>query len=275
MKKPVLWLLIAFAGALMAFGCLMVIKEAPRFVTAKISGVLITKDWRSDPGDRLRISGNDLTCQPDDGQQWACAVMLEGKPLAMTVTYRTTPFQSLTGCTVVYDGQSRPCEVYPGYDRDAQLLVSDDLGISPARMAELRARNPLLYWTEATWLSVGIIVAVLWAGLIMAALLLALNTTPHLSMSIGRIRLPIWAVCGVVILAAVTGMGMLGAGLVLPLAALGGLILPAVIVGLNRLDKKRGVAFARPLMWAAASLVVFSLVNLGTVLGLLTLGFVD
>lgn len=267
--KRLVWIIIAVGIALF---CIVLIKESPRFVTAKISSILIGNDWKTDFKDYIRISGNDFTCQPDDGQQWACQVMLEGKLLEMSASHTA---QSLTGCTVVYDGISRACEFTLGYGWDASLMVNDNLGISDTRMADLRAQNPLLYINEFTWLSLGVAAAAVIVGLIMLFLLATLNKKPTATLSIWRFKLPIWALCTAAILFGVLVDRISGMLFVLPLGVIGTLILSAVIVWLNWLDEIKGVLFAHPLKWVAATLVVFWVVNLGTIFGLFTLGFVD
>ncbi len=267
--KRLVWIIIAVGIALF---CIALIKESPRFIQSKISSILIGNDWKADFKDYIRISGNDFTCQPDDGQDWACQVMLEGKLLEMTVSHTT---QSLTGCTVVYAGISRACEFTLGYGWDASLTVNDSLGISDARMAELRAQKPLLYIDEFTWLSLGVVAAAVVVGLVMLLLLTALNKKPSAILSIWGFRIPVWAVCTAAIVVGVLVDRVSGVLFVLPLGVVGTLILSVIIVWLNRLDQKKGVLFAHPLKWAAVSLVVFWVVNLVTVFGLLTLGFVD
>ncbi|MEZ4668360.1 MAG: hypothetical protein R3E39_10635 [Anaerolineae bacterium] len=271
-KKPFAWVTALIMIVLLAASAIFLLRTSPRFSTAPIASVLIGNDWKTTFTNYIRISGNDVTCQPDDGKEWACQVMVEGKPLEMTVSYSN---QSLTGCSVSYGGQAVACEATLGNGWQANLLIDSDLGISPARMAELRSQNLLLYMNESTWLLLGVAFAAVIAFLLTLMLLGALNKKTVANLFIPQIRLPVWALSLVTIVAASIVSRATGMLLLLPLGVGGSLILGVVIVWFNNLHKKRAVAFAHPAMWAAASLAIFWGVNLVTAFSLLIVGVVD
>lgn len=251
------------------------VKASPRFTTSPIADILIGKNWRTDFANSVRISGSEFTCDPDDGKQWTCHYLLEGKPLDMTATYQLNPFQSVTGCTVIYDGSERPCEVTLAFGWNARLLVDDNLGISSSRMAELRAHRPLLYMTESTWLALGVAATALLAFVIMLILLTTLYKKPMAALRLGGLNIPMWMLCSAVIVLALVIHQLSGLMFVLPLGLGGSLLLGLLVVWLNKMDKPRQSAVVPLFKWGAVSLALFWVINIGTVFGLLTLGFVD
>lgn len=250
-------------------------KESPRFIQSPIGDILIGKNWRTDYANTLRLSGSEFNCDPDDGKQWTCRTMLEGKQLEMTATYQLNPYQSVTGCSVVYDSSARPCEFTLGFGWNASLMVDDNLGISSSRMAELRAQRPLLYITEATWLRFGVVATALFALAIILLLLTTRSKKPMAALRFAGIHVPVWMLCSAVIVLAVVINQVTGIMYVLPLGLVGSLLLGMLIVWLNKADKPRQSAVVPLLKWSAVSLALFWVINIGTLFGLLTLGFVD
>lgn len=261
--------------AIIVFASIAFARQSPALATAGISGILIGKNLRTDFTDYFRMAGSAFTCEPDSGTHWACSVMLEGKPLEMVVSYQMSPSIMLTGCSVIYDGNPVACQFTLGNGRSAVLIVDDDLGISKARMAEIRAENPILYLSESFWLSAGFAVAAILAFLVVLILLTIFNREYAVVLVPLKLRMPLWAVCLATLLLTVLVTSMTGLLLVLPLGIAGILVVSVVVAGLNYLHKKRGVDFAHPLMWIAVTVSIVWLMNLTASLSLLMTGIVD
>lgn len=273
-RKSILILLL-IAIALLLLAGLVLARESPHFNNTKIPSLFIAKNWPTNPIDRLTVSEHEFTCQPDDsqGMRWACVTMLDGKRLEMTASYM--PIQSLEKCAIVYGGTPYACEITPGHFWEAMAIVTTDMGISAERMAELRAQRPLTYMSEATWLGVG----AAWASalaLLTTFVLLTVSDRPHTAvLPVVGVRIPIWALCLLVI-----GLGTLvnqvtGVILVLPLGFVGMVLLLILMMWLKTRDRKRGPSLALPLVWASVSLVVLWISNFVALFGLMWLGYLD
>jgi hypothetical protein len=255
-------------------GTFLLLKSSPRILADKISGVTIGENL-PDFVDYIRIPGTDLSCLPDNGKQWVCETVLEGKRLELTANYSNGTNFMLTGCTATYDGKPARCNNTFGHGYSAQLLIYDNLGISPARMAEIRAGNPFLYANEGTWMMFTTIVSAIISFQILLVLLTIFNKNQQITLPRFTIKFPIWAVCIVTILLALAIHSLTFSTYVMLFGVVGALLLAILIVYLNRLDILHGNAPARLLKWAAASIAIFWLLNMTSLIVLLFSGVVD
>ena len=261
--------MLAAAIALLLVAGIMIGREGPRFNTTKIPSLFIAKNWPTNQTDRLTISSEEFTCLPNYGMHSMCEVMLDGKRLEMTASYM--PIQTLKSCTIVYGGTPYACEAIHNWGPMA--IVGTDMGISAERMAELRAERPLTYMNESTWMGLGLLWAAVLASLTTLFMLTAYNRID--SAELVGVRIPIWLLCLVVIRLAVLVNQVTGMGFVFPIGMIGPVVLLLLIMRLNKRDRKQGPSLAHPLMWASVSLVAFWLMNLGTLFGLMWVGYLD
>jgi hypothetical protein len=192
----------------------------------------------------------------------------------MTAPYTFAPYQDSTDCRVVYGGTPYACEVTLGAGWGPTLMVNTNMGISPARMAELRAQHPLMYMNEGTWMGLGTAWASTLAFLTTLVLLTLFNKIP--SAEVLGVRLPVWMVClTVIVLAGLINRATGALFFLFPLGAAGVGLLLMLILRLNRRDRKQGPSLAHPVMWASVSLVAFWVTNIVMLFGLMMIGFID
>jgi hypothetical protein len=85
-----------------------------------------------------------------------CRTRLEGGNLQITLLPRISP-NRVPDCLAHYRDRFVACQTGFGYGYRGSIIMAhipDALGISPARAAQLRAEQPILYATEATWLAI-------------------------------------------------------------------------------------------------------------------------
>lgn len=183
-------------------GQVVVMQYAPRFTPdlAKIS-IGTFPDYVVVPGQRL-------TCGPSSKRIVAdCRVPFEGQELHVVIMGSNS---SLGSCRATYAGATISCKT-TGYHYTPDLKpgasISDTLGVSRARLAVLRLRNPWSHMGEGRWLLLVLGLCVGLAGLSV----LTLRQVPW--------RWPTWILVGVatgvfLMLLRFMGGGLLSLGII-------------------------------------------------------------
>lgn len=184
-------------GALLSLGLLVtlllnIVLDAtlPQTTTGPIERVIIG-ERHINGGDYLIVPAGALQCAVAPIEAGAafhvCRAQIEGKTLQLSVPVAQADGRRIDSfaCTVTYGDAPVPCKKGFSYGYGGAvtvLTIPDTLGISPARLAQLRQAQPLLYTTEATWVTfangVALILAFLGAALL--GKWFALQTTPLL-----------------------------------------------------------------------------------------------
>jgi hypothetical protein len=146
---------------------LYIVLESPLFMRGRVAAIKVGGGWT----DYFFVTSNQFTCIEDaGGTQTDCSLNLEGETLQAAITH--SPGGSIFSCTATYAGKTVGCDGQYTIMNSPHLgiAIDDSLGISPERMAELRAQHPLLYWQESTWLTITNILAVAAIVLILVSL---------------------------------------------------------------------------------------------------------
>lgn len=125
---------------------------APSLIDADIGGVVIGQG-----STRLSISGHKFSCATGDrGELAQCYVVLEGRPLEITVTYADDSKDHITGCQAFYAGKAVDCTsgfVYAGRKGMLPYVdIDDKLGLSNQQLQQLRQANLAENFGENNWL---------------------------------------------------------------------------------------------------------------------------
>lgn len=158
-------------GLLVLIG-LVVTQYAPRF-TADLAQITIgtTPDY-------VEVPGQTLTCAPREPGIWAdCRVDFEGEQLHVVIHGSAS---DLSSCRATYAGATVGCVpgfIYTPASKPA-VHITDTLGVPPARLAELRQRNPWSHLNDAQWSLIVIGVSATLAGLSTRVLREARRTWP-------------------------------------------------------------------------------------------------
>ena len=131
---------------------------SPRSVKADIYALkFMGEGW----GKRYQIQGDLLNCQQTESYpSTTCTTTFEGKPLTIDVTFTDDTRHLASLCRITYDGKAVACEPSINYEHYAPtLIIRDTLGVPLERFKELQRENLLLYWYEARWIQVAVIVS--------------------------------------------------------------------------------------------------------------------
>lgn len=156
------WLYLLLATAVLALTGLVVTRYAPRY-TPELARITI-----GDFPNYVNVPGQHLRCAPPSkGISADCRVLFEGQELHVVIVDVMVDGAMIIQCRATYAGATVGCgagylytpEVKPG------ARITDTLGVSPARMALLRLRNPWSHLGDIGWLLVVMSVSALLAWL--------------------------------------------------------------------------------------------------------------
>lgn len=125
---------------------------SPRGVNSTIYAVKFFDD-----NDKLyQIQGHHLVCEPvDTTLKVHCKTTFEGQSFEVSVNFQNLQRTRIKSCHAQFAGKTILCKSSWSYENQApSVIIPDDLGISKERFAQLRQQNPLLYWSETTWMKI-------------------------------------------------------------------------------------------------------------------------
>jgi hypothetical protein len=131
---------------------LLLIPVAPGLMDTEIAGVVIGQGET-----HLRISVHQFSCATGNrGALSQCEIVLEGRPLEVSVIYANNFKDHITGCQAFYAGKAVDCSsgfVYAGRKGILPYVrVEHNLGLSNQQLQRLRQANLAENFGENNWL---------------------------------------------------------------------------------------------------------------------------
>jgi hypothetical protein len=109
----------------------------------------------------IRLAGTNLACAPS-GEGFHCEATLDGLPLIAEIA----PGEHQAVCAATYAGEAVACRASWNNTRpfDYYAVIDDDLGLPPERFDALAEQTRDSGWTEASWMRLSLVAALLAAG---------------------------------------------------------------------------------------------------------------